>query len=389
MRSWLSTVAGTVGVMIFAACGHAGSADQQPDATVRPPDSAVPVPDASPDMSVAPRYLCHQAAPQGAPQPVPPPMPASCPALVSGHNAITSTGQARDFILVLPADPQPGETFPVLFMWHWIGGSADGFLEKGEVQTAADQQRFIAVIPSARGANVALTSFNTKWPFDITQSQDRMEEEFTFFDDMLACVEAQFPVDQNCVSTIGVSAGALFTDQLAQARSNRLASFLSLSGGVGDTIIKPWVGTGRTSWPASCCGAAMARRMMDGNKDILGCLGIGMDFSVASTRPRGRPRARRPLLRRVQAQLRARRAAARWRRPASSKYAGLWEFALDHPFWLDPGDSPYLANGLPGDMPSWCGIGPDSETPRSGAGCPAAENPCSRVIRAGRAGAAC
>ena len=206
MRSWLSTVAGAAGVIVLAACGHAESADPQPDATVRPPDASVPLPDATPDMSTAPRYLCHQAPPQGAPQPVPPPMPASCPALVSGHNGITSSGQARDFILVLPADPQPGETFPVLFMWHWIGGSADGFLEKGEVQVAADQQRFIAVIPSSRGADVALTSFNTKWPFDITQPQDRMDEEFTFFDDMLACVEAQFPVDQNCVSTIGVSA---------------------------------------------------------------------------------------------------------------------------------------------------------------------------------------
>ena len=109
MRSWFSTL-----VILLAACGHAGSADPQPDATVRPPDSSVPVPDASPDMSVAPRYLCHQAAPQGAPQPVPPPMPASCPALVSGHNAITSTGHARDFILVLPSDPQPGETWRVL-----------------------------------------------------------------------------------------------------------------------------------------------------------------------------------------------------------------------------------------------------------------------------------
>jgi predicted esterase len=370
VRSWLSTL-----VILLAACGHAGSAAPQPDATVRPPDSSIPVPDASPDMSVAPRYLCHQAPPQGAPQPVPPPMPASCPALVSGHNAMTSTGHARDFILVLPADPQPGETFPVLFMWHWIGGSADSFLEKGEVQAAADQQRFIAVIPSARGADVALTSFNTKWPFDITQPPDRMEEEFTFFDDMLACVEAQFPVDQNCVSTIGVSAGALFTDQLAQARSNRLASFLSLSGGVGDTIIKPWVGTGAHKLPGVVLWGGDGPPMMDGNKDILGCLGIGMDFSVASRDlEAGLTRDGHFFVEckhncgHVEPPLVA--------PPGGSKYAGLWEFALDHPFWLNPGDSPYLANGLPSDLPSWCGIGPDSETPRSGSGCPAAENPC-------------
>ena len=63
-------------------------------------------------------------------------------------------------------------------------------------------------------------NLNTKWPFDITQSQTRMDEEFLFFDDMLACVEAQYHINTSCVSTVGVSAGALFTDQLAQARSN-------------------------------------------------------------------------------------------------------------------------------------------------------------------------
>jgi hypothetical protein len=84
------------------------------------------------------------------------------------------------------------------------------------------------------------------------------------------------------VSSIGVSAGALFTDQLAQARSNRLASFISLSGGVGDTIIKPWTGTGTHKLPAVVLWGGDGPPNMDGNKDILGCAGIGMDFSVAS-----------------------------------------------------------------------------------------------------------
>jgi S-formylglutathione hydrolase FrmB len=356
-----------------AGCGHAGS---DPADAGRTADSRQFTVDVNPpDMSVAPTYLCHQAPPQGAPQPVPPPMPASCPSLVSGTNPITSTGHAREFILVLPTDPQPGETFPVLFMWHWIGGSATGFLEKGEVQAAADQQRFIAVIPSAEGAMVALTSFNTKWPFDITQSPDRMNEEFTFFDDMLACVEAQYPVDQNCVSTVGVSAGALFTDQLAQARSNRLASFLSLSGGVGDTIIKPWTGTGTHKLPGVVLWGGDGPPTMDGNKDILGCAGIGMDFSVAS----------RDLETGLEADghffIECRHNCGHVEpplvpAPGESKYAGMWQFALNHPFWLPAGQSPFLDHGLPADMPSWCGIGANSETPRSGSGCPAAENPC-------------
>ena len=39
-------------------------------------------------------------------------------------------------------------------------------------------------------------------------------------------VEHQYDVNRQCVSSVGVSAGALFTDQLAQARSNTLSSFI-------------------------------------------------------------------------------------------------------------------------------------------------------------------
>ena len=51
-----------------------------------------------------------------------------------------------------------------------------------------------------------------------------------------------------------------------------------------------------------------------------------------------------------------------------SKYAGMWEFVLDHPYWLPAGQSPYLTDGLPPTLPSWCGIGASSATPRSGGG---------------------
>jgi hypothetical protein len=52
--------------------------------------------------------------------------------------------------------------------------------------------------------------------------------------------------------------------------------------------------------------------------------------------------------------------------PGMSQYGGLWRFALDHPYWLEDGESPYLATGLPASMPTWCGIGPGSATIRSG-----------------------
>ena len=111
------------------------------------------------------------------------------------------------------------------------------FLRKGEVQAAADSQRFIAVLPESKSDMIF------RWPFNVGDSAARQEEEFKFFDDMLSCVSEQFKANSNCVSSVGVSAGALFTSQLAQGRAQYLASAISLSGGVGEEgsgVVKPW-----------------------------------------------------------------------------------------------------------------------------------------------------
>src|SRR5262249_58995302 len=126
---------------------------------------------------------------------------------------------------VAPTTPMPGEQLPVIFFWHWLGGSADDFVDKGQLAMAVDAQRFIAVVPVSMGATVAGLGFDVQWPFDVSQPQSRIDQEFTFFDDMLACVSKQFTVSKNCVSSAGVSAGALFTDQLIQGRSPYLSSF--------------------------------------------------------------------------------------------------------------------------------------------------------------------
>jgi hypothetical protein len=363
-------------VVSLIACSSAGTpAEETPDAG----SNAQP---AQPDASIVDtppkeRFLCSQAAPSNAPQPESPQLPAAgCPVLMPGMNTITSTGHQRQFILVLPAQTAPAEKLPVLFMWHWIGGSADGFLTKGEIQQAADDQHFIAVLPVAKGATIIGTSFNTRWPFDITQTSSRMTEEFKFFDDMLACVEHQFTVNTSCVSTVGVSAGALFTDQLAQARSKTLASFLSLSGGVGDNIIKPWNGAAR-KLPGVVLWGGDGAPGMDGNKDILGCVGIGMDFSVASTDLETGLVAGGHFF--IECKHNCGHVEPPFSPPAGeSKFAGMTDFALNHPFWLPEGTSPFQETGIPATMPSWCGIGQGGATPRSGGGCPEAENPCSQ-----------
>jgi hypothetical protein len=364
-----------VALCLVAACSSATSSPDQPDAgsATIVPDGPITGRDAPPEPTY--KFLCDKPAPAGSPAPVMPPMPAAgCPTLHNGVNALTSTGHSREFILVVPEGLMATEHPPVLFMWHWIGGSANSFLTKGEVQQAADQQRFIAVIPKDKGATIIGTSFDTRWPFDITQSSPRMTEEFTFFDDMLACVEHQYTINEQCISSVGVSAGALFTDQLAQARSQTLASFISLSGGTGATWIKSWAGAAR-KLPGVVLWGGDGPPQMDGNKDILGCAGIGMDFSVASRNLESELSAEGHFI------VECRHNCGHVEPPldplpGQSKYAGMWEFALNHPYWLPAGQSPFLDHGMPPSMPAWCSIGAGTSTPRTGAGCPAAENPC-------------
>jgi predicted esterase len=294
-------------------------------------------------------FLCSQPAPAGADMPdaLPAYSGGACPALVAGENTITSGGNTRKFLLVLPSNGMVDPNPPVLFLWHWLGGSAEKFVDQGQIQQAVDQQHFVAVVPRAKG------DVQFQWPFSVADSDARMNEEYKFFDDMLSCVAAQFKANTNCVGSAGVSAGALFTDQLAAHRANYIASFLSLSGGVGG-VIRPWGNPkkklpGLVLWggPTDNCFGLL--KFDQESATLEDNLTSGGDFFIECIHNCGH-------------------SAPPIDQPAdgSSVYSSLWEFVLNHPYWLKDGQSPYKDNGLPANMPSWCGIGKGSATPRVG-----------------------
>lgn len=295
---------------------------------------------------------CKSDPPAGADLASPPPgySGGSCPALMPGLNTFPSMGNDRSFILVTPSNPDPNENLPVIFLWHWLGGSANDFLEKGQVQMAADQQRFIAVIPESKG------DIQFKWPFNVADSQARLDEELTFFDDMLSCVSEQFKVNSNCVSSAGVSAGALFTDQLAGFRGQYLSSIISLSGGVGGNLIKPWTQPEHKMpalvlWGGPTDQCFFVMNFEETSKTLEKSLDDGGHFYLECVHNCGH--AEPPL-----------------DAPAGmTNFAALWQFVFDHPYWLKPGSSPYTSDGIPKELPTWCGIGAGSSTPRTGS-CP-------------------
>ncbi|MBI5489857.1 MAG: hypothetical protein HY905_21155 [Deltaproteobacteria bacterium] len=301
---------------------------------------------------VAPRVVtCADEPPPGADLPDPlPTYSLDCPTLVSGRNTITSTGAAREFLLVIPSSPAPGESFPVVFLWHWLGGEAADFMEQGEVQAAADAQRFLAVAPEAKG------DLPLKWPYGFWDVEGRVNEEVRFFDDMLACVAEQFAVNRSCISSVGVSAGALWTSQLAPRRSRILASFLSLSGGVGAD--GDWLNPVRGWVPAEHHLPALI--LWGGPTDF-----CGLEFQTTSRHLEDALVADGHFF--VECVHNCSHAEPPFAPPpGESTYSFLWRFVLDHPYWLRDGESPYQVTGLPVASPEWCGLGPGSATIRVG-----------------------
>lgn len=300
--------------------------------------------------AMTPGTRCAMTPPAGARQP--PALPrysgGSCPTLVAGMNGLKSGAANRSLLLALPKDLRADERPPLVFLWHWLGGSAESFYTKGDVQKAVDTQRFIAVMPVSKGDLF-------KWPFEVTTGQPRVDEELRYFDDMLSCVGQQFAVNRSCVSSAGVSAGALWTDLLAGQRGQYLSSAISLSGGTGG-VAKPFGNPEHRMPFLVLWGGAMDN-----------CLGL-VNFQAASKNLETALQSRGHFF--LECVHNCGHAEPPFEAPLGlSTYAGLWQFVFDHPYWLEPGASPYLKEGLPAAMPPWCGIGAGSATPRTGV-CP-------------------
>ena len=335
--------------VLACACnhGHDGGPTSNGSDSGLPIDTAMGSADAHHDLSMG----CKGDPPAGAKlAAAPKPYAGTCPTIPMTSTlqdiTITSSGNARKFWVAVPQNLQSSEKLPVIFLWHWLGGSAQDFYVRGEVQAAVDEQRFLAVLPEAKG------DLQFTWPATTIDSQARLDEEATFFDDLLSCVSQEFDINSNCVSSAGVSAGALWTSQLVGVRGDWLSSFMSLSGGTGGLAIKPWKEPdhklpGFVLWggPTDVCGGLL--NFTDISHDLETHLAAGNHFFVECVHNCGHsvPPFEPP--------------------PGESKFKSLWQFSLDHPFWLDPGESPYQ-NGLPADLPAWCGVGMGGATPRTG-----------------------
>jgi dienelactone hydrolase len=141
----------------------------------------------------------------------------SCPTLTDGMEFSHEFG-THDVRIVLPPTP---EGAPVLFAWHWLGGSARDIIRSMALDDLAEQEGVIIIAPNSAGS---------PYEWELTTPPER-NPDLALFRDLLACLHEQFAVDLNRVWTTGMSAGGLWTTYLTMHESQWLAASAPLSGG--------------------------------------------------------------------------------------------------------------------------------------------------------------
>jgi len=124
----------------------------------------------------------------------------------------------HDVRLVLPPEPTGA---PVLFAWHWLGGSARDIVSYMDLEALAADEGVIVVAPNSAGSAY-------EWEF-LTPAETNPD--LALFRDMLACLHTQYNVDLTRIWTMGMSAGGLWTTFLTMHESEWLAASAPLSGG--------------------------------------------------------------------------------------------------------------------------------------------------------------
>lgn len=148
----------------------------------------------------------------------------TCPAFSIGENSLPSGGEMRRFLLLVNGEAQGA---PVVFAWHWLAGGPYELVFATGLVNLTD---VIVVAPFATG--------DKTFTWD-SAAPPGGNADLRLFDDLLACLDAQYAVDRDRVWTTGMSAGALWSAYLLQYRSEFLAAAALLSGGEPDPGIAP------------------------------------------------------------------------------------------------------------------------------------------------------
>ena len=235
----------------------------------------------------------------------------ACPTVTAGHQDFISAGVTRDIRVEFPAEPQGA---PLVFAWHWLGGSADQIMNFAGFASWPATHGAIVVAPESRGLAVEWDSW-----------ADSENPDTILFDDVVRCLAEQHEVDLDRIYSTGFSAGAMWTVSLTHHRSSILAATAPLSGGAtiqtwnpesAPPVLLTWGGSGDTYGTYS---------FETGSLDLSDQLAASGQFRAHCVHDDGHSLP-----------------------PSGTDY--VWEFFEAHPRGVQ---SPW-ANQLPASLPSFC-----------------------------------
>jgi dienelactone hydrolase len=142
-----------------------------------------------------------------------------CEAIEDGRITMDIDGDSRDIEFVFPDNP---EGAPVVFAWHWLGGTANQTLDWMRMASLANEGA-IVVAPESTGLQ------GIEW--DIV-GQPEVSVDIALFDRVLACLHDQQDIDTGRITTTGMSAGGLMSSYLILYRSDVLSAAAPFSGGI-------------------------------------------------------------------------------------------------------------------------------------------------------------
>jgi predicted esterase len=177
-----------------------------------------------------------------------PPIPYACPSgkVTAGLNSMTvDGGTARAFYADFPADPS--RPMGVLFSFHGYTDTAEKFRQEAALDPNANPALPVVVVtPDDIGVTLPV---GLDWNITTTNGNP----DIAFFESILGCLNAQYPIDPARIYSFGFSAGAVFTNLLHSTHPKLLGAVVAESGGWFNDPIEQQLVKGLTvdwEWPS-------------------------------------------------------------------------------------------------------------------------------------------
>src|ERR1041385_1612872 len=129
--------------------------------------------------------------------------------------------QTREYRLVVPKSVDLSKPTPLVFAFHGMGVDSKDFMPKyTKLDELANRKKFLLVYPGAEGRSWGLVP-------------DKVKTDLAFFDALLEKLKADYKVDADRVSVLGMSNGGYFAHVVGKERSKTVAAVASHSGPLG------------------------------------------------------------------------------------------------------------------------------------------------------------